>query len=44
MEQLLSCVLRIEDLGSVGTHAAHEMMADRTGSHVLEVTQCQSCL
>lgn len=38
LEQLFACALGAEDLDSVRPQAAHEMMADRTGSHVLEVS------
>lgn len=37
LERLLACVLGAEDLGSVRPQAAHDMMTDRTASHVLEV-------
>lgn len=37
LEPLIAVLLGAEDVDSVRPQAAHDMMADRTGSHVLEV-------
>jgi hypothetical protein len=43
LERLLACVLGSEDLASVRPQAAHDMMTDRTASHVLEVPALRLC-
>ena len=43
LERLLACVLGAKNLANVRPQAAHDMMTDRTASHVLEVAAAVLC-